>query len=80
MNAHAFIDFILEARNAARIAQSLNLPVANKAALRLMPRSYRDNLVIFPSDIILASCKISDYTGPGVAAMVQAAWDRIQRA
>jgi spermidine/putrescine transport system substrate-binding protein len=80
MNAHAFIDFILEARNAARIAQSLNLPVANKAALRLMPRSYRDNLVIFPSDIILASCKIRDYTGPGVAAMVQAAWDRIQRA
>ncbi|MGE0714335.1 MAG: PotD/PotF family extracellular solute-binding protein [Alphaproteobacteria bacterium] len=79
-NAHAFINFILDARNGAKIARSLNLPVANRAALRLMPRSYRYNLVIFPSEIVLASCKVRVYQGPDVAAMYQAAWDRIRRA
>ena len=79
-NAHKLINFILDARNGAKIAKSLNLPVANKAALRLMPRSYRDNLVIFPSDIVLASCKVRVYQGRHVAAMYQAAWDRIRQA
>ena len=79
-NAHAFINFILDARNGAKIARSLNLPVANREALRLMPRSYRDNLVIFPSEIVLASCKVRVYQGPDVAAMYQAAWDRVRSA
>lgn len=79
-NAHAFINFILDARNGAKIASSLNLPAANRAALRLMPRAYRDNLVIFPSEIVLASCKVRLYQGPEVSAMYQAAWDRVLQA
>jgi spermidine/putrescine transport system substrate-binding protein len=80
MNAHKFIDFILEAKNGVKIAKTLGTAVANAAAKRLMPRSYRDNPVIFPSDIILASCKVLDYKGPEVEAMYNAAWERIQAA
>jgi len=79
-NAHAFINFILEAKNGAKIATTLGTAVANQAAKRLMPRSYRDNPVIFPSDIILASCKILDYKGPEVAALYEAAWKRVKNA
>jgi spermidine/putrescine transport system substrate-binding protein len=60
-NAHRFINFILDAQNGAEIYNTIKYPTPNAAALALMPASYRDNPVIFPSPQVMASCEYADF-------------------
>ncbi|HEY2178580.1 MAG TPA: spermidine/putrescine ABC transporter substrate-binding protein [Caulobacteraceae bacterium] len=62
-NAHAFINFILDAKNGAEIYQTIKYPTPNAAALALMPASYRDNPVIFPPPAVMARCEYADFEG-----------------
>ena len=48
MNAHAFINFVLDAEEGKHIAETIQYATANKAAKDLMPEDYRNNPVIFP--------------------------------
>ncbi|HEY1880676.1 MAG TPA: spermidine/putrescine ABC transporter substrate-binding protein [Caulobacteraceae bacterium] len=62
-NAHRFINFILEAKNGAGIAEATRYPTPNAAALALMPPDYRENPVIFPPAAALANCEYADFEG-----------------
>ena len=49
-NAHAFIDFFLRAENGAAMANEMNYPTGNKAALPLINDEVKGNKTIFLSD------------------------------
>ncbi|MFA5681577.1 MAG: extracellular solute-binding protein [Hydrogenophaga sp.] len=49
-NAHAFIDFYLRAENGAAMANEMNYPTGNKAALPLIKDEVKGNKTIFLSD------------------------------
>jgi putrescine transport system substrate-binding protein len=48
-NAHAFIDFYLRAENGAAMANEMNYPTGNKAALPMINQEIKDNKTIFLS-------------------------------
>lgn len=49
-NAHAFIDFYLRAENGAAMANEMNYPTGNKAALPMIKDEVKENKTIFLSD------------------------------
>jgi putrescine transport system substrate-binding protein len=49
-NAHAFIDFFLRAENGAAMANEMNYPTGNKAALPMINDEVKQNNTIFLSD------------------------------
>lgn len=48
-NAEKFINFILEPENSARIADVVGYPLANKEAVKLLPKEIQENKVIYPN-------------------------------
>jgi spermidine/putrescine transport system substrate-binding protein len=60
-NAHAFINFMLDAENGRKITETIKYPTPNLAAKALMPESYRANPVIFPPADILAKCEYARF-------------------
>lgn len=58
--AHAFINYLLDAKAGAEIARTIKYPTPNAAAKALMDDSYRNNRVIFPSD--LHDSEYAEYT------------------
>ena len=62
-NAHQFIDFLLDGRNGAGVAETIRYPTPNAAALVLMPAEYRQNSVIFPPADVLARSEYGSYEG-----------------
>ena len=79
-NAHAFMNFILEAEVGAAVADAVRYATPNAAAKALLPPSYRDDPVIFPSEETLKACERSRYPGPETARLYDAAWRRIRAA
>ncbi|QLA16388.1 polyamine ABC transporter substrate-binding protein [Desulfolutivibrio sulfoxidireducens] len=47
-NAHAFINYLLDPKVAARISQEMGYATPNKAAMALLPAEVRDNQIIYP--------------------------------
>ncbi len=62
-NAHAFINFMLDAENGKKIADTIQYATANKAARELMDGAYKENPAIFPPDDVLAKCEPGLYLG-----------------
>jgi spermidine/putrescine transport system substrate-binding protein len=62
-NAHAFINYLLDAKAGAEISKTILYPTPNAAARALMPASYRDNPVIFPPPAALAKCEYGVFEG-----------------
>jgi spermidine/putrescine transport system substrate-binding protein len=60
-NAHAFINYLLDAEVGHGITQTILYPTPNAAAKALMPDSYKNNPVIFPSAEALAKCEYAKY-------------------
>jgi len=79
-NAHAFLNFILDAKVGAAIADFIQYATANGAAKKLMSDDYTKNPAIFPSDEIIAKCEPTIYTGEEGVRMRDEAWTRIQAA
>jgi spermidine/putrescine transport system substrate-binding protein len=79
-NAHAFINFILDARNGQDIYKTIQYPSPNAAATALMPESYKNNPVIFPAAGILAKCEYSAYPGPALQQLMEDAFTRVMAA
>ena len=46
--AHAFLDFVMEAKVAAEICREMRYSTPNRAALAFLPRTIRENPAIFP--------------------------------
>jgi len=79
-NAHAFINYLLDARAGAEISRTILYPTPNAAARALMPASYRDDPVIFPPQAELARCEYGVYEGARTQQMFEEAMTRIRAA
>ena len=66
-NAHAFINYLLDAKAGAEISKTILYPTPNAAAKALMPAEYRDNPVIFPPADIMAKCEYGAFEGAETA-------------
>src|SRR3546814_4297807 len=60
-NAHAFINYILDANVDKHITETILYPTPNTAARKLMPDSYQNNPVIFPPAEALAKCEYARF-------------------
>jgi spermidine/putrescine transport system substrate-binding protein len=79
-NAHAFINFLLDAKAGAEIYKSIQYPSPNAAAKLLMDDSYKNNATIFPPADILAKCEYSNYPGPELQQAVEDAFTKVMAA
>lgn len=75
--AHLFIDFVLEARSAARITQAEGFATPNRASLEFLPPEYRDNPAIFPPDEALENCEFMTDLGEAME-IYDRFWTRIK--
>ena len=76
-NAHKFINFILEAKPGAAIADFIYYATPNKAAKALLSDDYTKNPAIFPSDQVIARCESAIYQGEEVQRLYDEAWTRV---
>jgi len=60
-NAHAFINYILDADVGKKVTDTILYPTPNMAAKALMPASYRDNPAIYPPADVLAKCEYAKF-------------------
>lgn len=79
-NAHAFMNFILDAEVGAAIADFIQYASPNGAAKAKMEDSYTKNPAIFPTEETLAKCEPALYLGEDVTRLLDEAWTRIQAA
>ncbi len=79
-NAHAFLNFILDAKIGAEIADFIQYATANAAAKKLMKPAYLENPGIFPSADTIAKCEPLIYLGEDATKARDEAWTRIQAA
>jgi spermidine/putrescine transport system substrate-binding protein len=61
LNAHAFINNLLDAEVGKKITETILYPTPNAAAKALMPDDYKNNPVIFPPADALAKCEYASY-------------------
>lgn len=76
MNAHKFIDYILNAQVGATIADYIQYATPNEAAKNLLTADYTANPAIFPPEEVLRKCQWGRYMGEDVARMQEEAWTR----
>ncbi len=79
-NAHALINYMLDAEAGAAIADFIQYATPNAAAKKLMDEAYRNNPAIFPSEETLKRCEVAIYLGEKVERLYEDAWTRIQAA
>lgn len=60
-NAHAFINYMLDAEVDKKITETILYPTPNAAAKALMPDTYKNNPVIFPPADVLAKCEYAKF-------------------
>ncbi len=77
MNAHAFINFIMDPEVGAAIAEFIQYGTPNAAARALTSPEYRDNPAIFPSAEIIAKSEGALYLGEERVRLINDAWTRI---
>ena len=76
-NAHKFIDFILDAKVGAEIADFIQYATPNKAAKALLSADYTENPAIFPSPETLARCEAELYQGEELQRVKDEVWTRV---
>ncbi|MGQ3139179.1 MAG: ABC transporter substrate-binding protein, partial [Sphingopyxis solisilvae] len=78
-NAHAFINYILDANVDKEITETILYPTPNAAAKKLMPDSYKNNPVIFPPAEALAKCEYARFN-PELQPLYEEAFTRVRAA
>ncbi|MGB5077218.1 MAG: spermidine/putrescine ABC transporter substrate-binding protein, partial [Sphingorhabdus sp.] len=78
-NAHAFINFILDAENGKKLTESILYPTPNAAAKALMPDSYKNNPVIYPPADVLAKCEYAKFNAE-LQPLYEEAFTRVRAA
>ena len=79
-NAHAFINYLLDAEEGKDIAEYIYYATPNKAAKDLTDPEYSQNPAIFPSDEVIAKCEAAVFKGQEVTRLYDEAWTRINAA
>ncbi len=75
--AHSFINFMLDARNAAQNATGVSASTPNQAARAFLTKSVRENPAIYPSDAVLKTLEYAQDLGSG-QRLLDAAWTKIK--
>jgi spermidine/putrescine transport system substrate-binding protein len=78
-NAHAFINYLLDAEAGKKITETILYPTPNAAAKALMPEDYKNNTVIFPPADVLAKCEYAKFN-PDLQPKYEEAFTRIRAA
>ncbi len=78
-NAHAFLNYILDADAGVHIAETIEYATPNAAAKAKMTDEYRNNPGIFPTDDVIAVSEPALYSEDLVKARAES-WTRIQAA
>ncbi len=78
-NAHAFINFMLDAQNGKKLTETILYPTPNAAAKALMPDSYKNNPVIYPAADMLAKCEYASFK-PDLQPLYEEAFTRVRAA
>lgn len=76
-NAHALINYLLDAEVDKKITETILYPTPNAAAKALMPDDYKNNPVIFPSADQLAKCEYAKYR-PDMQPLYEEAFTRVR--
>lgn len=79
-NAHAFINFLLDAEAGKEIAEFIQYATPNAAAKKLTSPDYQNNPAIFPDADTLSRCEAPAYLGEEGQKLFEEAWTRIQSA
>jgi len=79
-NAHAFMNYLLDAKAGAAIADYIQYATPNGAAKKLMDKEYINNTAIFPSEATLAKCESAIFLGAEATRLYDDAWTRINAA
>ncbi len=78
-NAHAFINYLLDAEVGKKITETILYPTPNAAAKALMPESYRNNPVVFPPLAMTDKCEYAKFR-PEVQSLYEEAFTRVRAA
>ena len=76
-NAHKLIDYILDAKAGAAIAEFIFYATPNKAARALLGDDYNKNPAIFPDEATLRKCEPEIYQGEALQRIKDEAWTRV---
>jgi spermidine/putrescine transport system substrate-binding protein len=76
-NANTFINFILEAKVQAAIAETVRYPCPNAAALALIPEADRNDPALYPPREVVDRCEIAVYQGEEVESLYADALTRV---
>jgi spermidine/putrescine transport system substrate-binding protein len=76
-NAHAFINYLLDAEAGKKITETILYPTPNAAAKALMPDDYKNNPVIFPAAEQLAKCEYAKFR-PDIQPLYEEAFTRVR--
>jgi len=79
-NAHAYINWICDAKVNAELMAAINYPTPNAAAKAIMSDEYKNNPIIFPSADQLKKAEPSLYLGEDATAAREEIWTAIQAA
>jgi spermidine/putrescine transport system substrate-binding protein len=79
-NAHAFINFVLDATVGKDIAEFIAYATPNAAAKKLASPEYQNNKSIFPPQEVIAKCEPGLYLGEEATKVRDEIWTRIQAA
>jgi spermidine/putrescine transport system substrate-binding protein len=78
--AHAFINYLLDAEAGKKITEEIQYPTPNRAVRDLMPDSYKDNPVIFPPADVMAISEYGAFEGDEKARQYEEIFTRISAA
>jgi spermidine/putrescine transport system substrate-binding protein len=78
-NAHAFINYLLDAEAGKKITETILYPTPNDAAKALMPDAYKNNPVIFPPANVLTKCEYAKFN-PELQPKYEEAFTRVRAA
>ena len=76
-NAHAFINFLLDAEVGRDLAEFIEYATPNEAARLLTNEEYRSSAITFPSAAALRTLEDSLYLGEERADLIEREWTRI---
>ena len=76
-NAHAFMNFLLDAEVGRDLAEFIEYATPNEAARKLANESYRENSVIFPTPEALKTLEPQLYRGEAAYEIFEREWTRM---
>ena len=79
-NAHAYINWICDAKVNAQIMESINYATPNAAAKAIASEGYRNNTAIFPPEAALKKAEPSRYLGEDATLVREDLWTAVQAA